>query len=111
MSQTFELIVDLVAKQDVRISEHGYDELAEDDILVGEIVAGVRDAVMVEDYPDYAKGPCVLVLQRDDRGQPVQVVPPRSRSRNERTSRARNTLAGRAFSASGRRSAGSRAYA
>ena len=74
MSQTFELVRELVARGDVRISEHGYDELAADSILVRDILAGVSEGVVVEDYPEYPKGPCVLVLQRDYRGQTIHVV-------------------------------------
>ena len=74
MSQTLQLIRELVARQEVRISDHGYDELAEDDILVSDIVAGVTDAVVIEDYPAYHKGPCILVLQRDRQGHPIHVV-------------------------------------
>ncbi len=74
MSKRFEQIRRLVREGAVRISEHGYDELAADGILAREVVEGARDAIVVEDYPEYPKGPCVLVLQKDRNNQPVHVV-------------------------------------
>ena len=74
MSQTLQLVIDLVARQEVRISDHGYDELAADGILARDIIAGVECAMVVEDYPEYYKGPCVLVLQKDRDGRPIHVV-------------------------------------
>ncbi len=74
MSQIFQQILDLINRGEVRISAHGYDELAEDDILVRDVMAGVSDADVIEDYPEYPKGPCVLVLQWDPKGKPVHVV-------------------------------------
>ena len=64
----------LVASGDVRISEHGYDELSNDDLTVREIVGGLEGAVLIEDYPEYPKGASVLVLQTDRNGQAVHVV-------------------------------------
>jgi hypothetical protein len=74
MSYTLSRVQLLVGRGDLRISAHGYDELAADDIFVGDVIAGVTAAMVVEDYPDFAHGPCVLVLQKDVDGRPVHVV-------------------------------------
>ena len=74
MSRTFELILDLIDRKEIMVSDHGYDELAEDDILVKEVLDGASAALMVEDYPDYPKGPCVLMLQKDSQDKPIHVV-------------------------------------
>ena len=74
MSQTLGLVIELVARDEVKISEHGYEELAADGILIRDIIIGVKGAVVIEDYPAYPKGPCVLVLQRDHQGQPMHVI-------------------------------------
>jgi Domain of unknown function (DUF4258) len=74
VSETFERIRALVERREVRVSEHGYSELASDGILVREVLAGVEKAQVLEDYPEYPKGPCVLVIQRNEVGAPIHVV-------------------------------------
>jgi hypothetical protein len=64
MSDTFEKVKLLVAEGDFLISAHGYDELAADDIFLSDVLDSIEGGVVVEDYPSFAKGPCVLVLQR-----------------------------------------------
>ena len=58
----------------MRISDHGYDELAEDEIKIRDVIDGLADALLVEDYPTAGRGPSVLLLQRDGSGHPIQVV-------------------------------------
>ena len=71
---TLEQIRRLVAGGQVRVSAHGYDELAADDIFAEDAIAGVAAALPVEDYPQAPKGPSVLVLQRDRDDRPIHVV-------------------------------------
>ena len=74
MSKTLRQVQELVGEGEVRISDHGYDEMAEDVIFARDVVAGADEALVVEDYPGYPKGPCALVLQRDCDNRPIHVV-------------------------------------
>jgi hypothetical protein len=73
-SKTFTQIKRLVVNHDVLISSHGYEELAEDGILVKEIIFTVSSAEVLEDYPDFGKDPCCLVLQKDSKAKPIHAV-------------------------------------
>jgi hypothetical protein len=74
VTDTWAKILDLVQRGNVRISEHGYDELAADGIAVRDIMGGIQEALVLQDYPEYHKGPCVLVLQKDPEGRPIHAV-------------------------------------
>ena len=74
IERTLERVRVLVARGEVLMSLHGYEEVAADTVLVRDVLSGLADAIVVEDYPDYAKGPCVLVLQHDGMKQPIHVV-------------------------------------
>ncbi len=74
MRETLGKIKRLASLGDIKISDHGYDELAEDGLFVREVVASLPDAELLEDYPDFPKGPCALVLQRDRNAEPVHAV-------------------------------------
>jgi len=74
VSSTLDAIRVLVAAGDIRISEHGYDELADDGLSARDVVGGVEESILIEEYPNFAKGPCALFLQNDAGGRPVHVV-------------------------------------
>lgn len=74
MSQFVERVRALIRAGDVRISEHGYDELAEEGLTAREVLGGIQEAVVVEEHLNYPKGPCVLFLQKDRMGEPIHIV-------------------------------------
>lgn len=74
MSEILDRIRELVEAGDVRISEHGYEELADDNLSSRYLLHTIPDAKIVEEYPNYPKGPCVLLLQRDEVGAPIHIL-------------------------------------
>ena len=74
MDNLFDQIIKHISNNDLRISEHGYDELADDGLSAREVVSGVPHGIIVEEYPDYPKGPCILLLQKDRLDNPIHVV-------------------------------------
>lgn len=71
---TLESVQRLVGNNEVRISDHGWNKLETDDISLRDVVAGLAEAVVVEDYPDARRGPSVLVLQQDPTYKPVHIL-------------------------------------
>lgn len=74
MSETFAQVIALVQQGEVKVSDHGYDELAEDGIFARDVIRGLPRAELLEDYPQFPKGPCILVLERDRDGLPLHAV-------------------------------------
>src|SRR4051812_48233476 len=74
MSEILRHIQTLVLNDDFRVSEHGFDELQDDDILIDDLTSGIIEAIAIEDYRDRARGPSVLTLQYDSSRRAIHVV-------------------------------------
>lgn len=74
MSATLDKVRKLVACGEVLVSRHGLRELANDDLPIAELVASLDGASVVEDYPNYWKGPAVLMLHVGQDGRPIHVL-------------------------------------
>jgi Domain of unknown function (DUF4258) len=74
LSHTFDQIKLLVPQDKVQLTEHALSRLVKYGIKYREVLAGLAESIIIENYPDYVHGPAVLVLQRDSKDQPVHVV-------------------------------------
>jgi hypothetical protein len=74
LSLFLQTIQQLAEDGDIRISEHGYDELSNDGLTAREIINGLPKAVVVEEYSNYPKGSAILLLQKDRLGNPTHAV-------------------------------------
>lgn len=74
MNRFLDHIRGLVASGEFEVTGHALSELINDNLLVKDVISGVAEAIVVERYPDYHKGPSMLVLQRDSDGKPVHAL-------------------------------------
>ncbi len=74
MSILYKKLCKLIDEGDVLISEHGYTELAEDSLTAKELINGIKKAKIIEEYLEYPKGPCLLLLQKGASGNPIHAV-------------------------------------
>ena len=74
VSTTLKKILTLIDHGEIRVSEHGYEELSADGITFRELVKDLHNAKIVEDYPEYHKGPCVLLLEMDQNDKPIHAL-------------------------------------
>ena len=73
MSTTFDRVRGLVKLGDWSGSDHALLRLEENGIVASDLADRIDLGLVIEDYPDYYAGPCILVLQEDG-GGPVHAL-------------------------------------
>ena len=71
MSEFFVKIRNLLGQDDFLITDHAFRELAEEEIAFEEIRRALQTAVVVEEYPNYHKGPAILILTLSEQGRAI----------------------------------------
>ncbi|MHB0950299.1 MAG: DUF4258 domain-containing protein [Allorhizobium sp.] len=64
----------LIASGKVKVSLHAVQELVNDGLFIEPLIDDIDKCQVVEEYPDYHKGPCVLVLQFDSAHKPIHLL-------------------------------------
>ena len=73
-----EMIVERIRAQatveNIRITQHAQQEMAEENITLDEALQAIATAQILENYPEHKRGPCCLLNGVTDNERPVHVV-------------------------------------
>lgn len=67
-------IVELVAAGNYKISDHALDALLDDELERADISDSIVDSEVLENYPEFGKGPAILLYQIASDGRVVHCV-------------------------------------
>ncbi len=62
------------AVDNIRITQHGHQEMVQEDIILDEVLQVIAGGKVLEDYPDHRRGACCLLSGVTSRGRPLQIV-------------------------------------
>ena len=62
------------ARGEFRVTQHAHREMAEESILLDEVLAAIDAGDVLENYPNHRRGPCCLLHGRTGPGRDLHIV-------------------------------------
>ena len=76
--QNVEAIVHRIREQSrlelVRLTVHAHQEMVEENVVLEDVLGALREAKLVENYPNHKRGPCCLICGRGRSGKYLHIV-------------------------------------
>jgi hypothetical protein len=63
-----------VVAEDIRITQHAQQEMAEEDISLNEVLEAISTGDILENYPQHRRGACCLLNGPTENGYPLHIV-------------------------------------
>ncbi len=63
-----------VAKENIRVTQHAQQEMAEEDITLDETLQAIATGQILENYPEHRRGACCLLNGTTEHGSPLHIV-------------------------------------
>jgi len=60
--------------ENIRLTLHAHQEMAEENITLDEVLEAMASAEVLEDYPQHRRGPCCLIIGYTRKHRPLHVV-------------------------------------
>ncbi len=60
--------------EDIRVTQHAQQEMAEEDISLDEVLEAIASGTILENYPEHRRGSCCLLNGETKVGNPLHIV-------------------------------------
>ena len=60
--------------ENIRITQHAQQEMAEEDITLDEVLEAIFTGQILENYPEHRRGACCLINGVTKKGRPLHIV-------------------------------------
>lgn len=67
-------IQEQVEREALRVTQHAQQEMAEEDISLGDTLEAILSGQILENYPEHLRGPCCLISGYTRQQRPLHVV-------------------------------------
>ncbi len=61
-------------EENLRVTQHAQQEMAEEDIILDEVLESIRTGQILENYPEHRREACCLLYGQAPSGRPLHVV-------------------------------------
>ncbi|MBI3894549.1 MAG: DUF4258 domain-containing protein [Acidobacteria bacterium] len=62
------------SKELFRVTQHAHAEMVAEGIGLDDVLQAIRNAEILEDYPQHRRGPCCLLNGVTEKGRPLHIV-------------------------------------
>lgn len=74
IERALERIKSQAASGTFRVTQHGQQEMVEEEISLDEVLQAIGRAQILENYPEHRRGACCLLDGETDEGRPIHTV-------------------------------------
>ncbi len=60
--------------ENIRVTQHAQQEMAEEDIMLDEVLEAIATGQILENYPEHRRGACCLLNGLTQNGRPLHIV-------------------------------------
>lgn len=67
-------ILSLIDNNEYYITQHAHIEMYEELYTIEDVILGIKNGEIIEQYPEHKRGPCCLISGKTNKNRPIHIV-------------------------------------